>query len=347
MKINPVRLVLLLTISLSGLTLQQCKKNDISKSAKAEVANSLSAKSFDETSISAPYVIRTLAHFNNVDINFSRVCTGPAGYVYASAYSPKTSGVIYKISSKGVVSKFAKLGTGQFFTGVKAMDNGDIYYTSSEYEGLKVFKLTQLGVKSEIRYTLPYLISDLAVAPDGTVYISSAAYHCIMKITPDGVSSVLAGQPNQEGFVNGSGQNARFAFPSTIKYASEGYLVVEDGPYNRLRKISLNGQVSTIYTLSGPYRDYHIDDFSIVKRKSDLTVSPFENLILSTSLSKFIKPSQYNINEISHLSYDGKLTTILKDSTKAVQYGMTLTSGKGIIYYYEYYNNRFRTISRQ
>src|SRR5687767_13042400 len=85
----------------------------------------------------------------------------------------------------------------------------------------------------------------IAVAADGTVYLSDAGEsNRIRKITREGVVTTLAG--GSEGFADGVGPAARFHTPSGIALDANGNLYVADTGNNRIRKVTPEGQVSTV-----------------------------------------------------------------------------------------------------
>ena len=75
--------------------------------------------------------------------------------------------------------------------------------------------------------------------------------HKIYKVTSGGVVSLFAGG-DVSGYVDANGSNARFSFPATGDYGGEmvadsnGNLYVADTLNNRIRKITPNGDVSTL-----------------------------------------------------------------------------------------------------
>ena len=85
----------------------------------------------------------------------------------------------------------------------------------------------------------------IAVAADGTVYVADAGENNrIRKITLDGTVSTLAG--GSEGFSDGTAAGASFNTPSGLALNKDGVLFVADTGNNRIRKITAEGQVSTI-----------------------------------------------------------------------------------------------------
>jgi hypothetical protein len=87
----------------------------------------------------------------------------------------------------------------------------------------------------------------VAVAPDGTIYVSDTNNHRIRRIH-GGVVSTLAGgmdPRSADGFADGPGDAARFADPMGIAIEPNGNLLVADSSNMRLREVSPGGSVST------------------------------------------------------------------------------------------------------
>ena len=74
--------------------------------------------------------------------------------------------------------------------------------------------------------------AELALAPNGTLYIADAAHHTIRRLTPDGRVSTIAGLVGADGAVDGANGLARFFNPYGLAIAARGHLVVAD-TYNQ------------------------------------------------------------------------------------------------------------------
>ena len=119
------------------------------------------------------------------------------------------------------------------------------------------------GVGEAARFRFP---ADIAVSPGGDLYVADSGNHCIRKIRPDGTVSTLAGNLGSgndistdygAGYVvvprqlDGVGNAARFNSPSGIAYAALGYLYVSDTGNHIIRRVDLNGTVTTLAGKAG------------------------------------------------------------------------------------------------
>jgi sugar lactone lactonase YvrE len=85
----------------------------------------------------------------------------------------------------------------------------------------------------------------VAVDREGNVYLSDAGEsNRVRKISPEGLVSTLAG--GREGFADGAGGAAAFHTPSAVALDGEGNLYVADTGNHRVRKVSKEGQVTTV-----------------------------------------------------------------------------------------------------
>ncbi len=105
------------------------------------------------------------------------------------------------------------------------------------------------GVRDDVdahtsRFTDPF---GIAVDEQGNLYVADAgASNRIRKLTPQGgaVSTFAGGAA--EGFAEGAGTQAAFNTPSAIAFDGAGNLYVADTGNHRVRKVTPEGQVSTL-----------------------------------------------------------------------------------------------------
>lgn len=85
----------------------------------------------------------------------------------------------------------------------------------------------------------------LAVAANGTLYVTEPYAYRIRKVSPSGqVSTFAGGLTDQPGRADGLGKQAQFMGPKDLAIAPSGDLYVAD--FDAVRKVSPTGQVSTL-----------------------------------------------------------------------------------------------------
>jgi len=120
------------------------------------------------------------------------------------------------------------------------------------------------GVGSAARFNFP---ADIAVAPGGVLYVADSGNHCIRAIAANGAVTTLAGDLGSADDVNlsygaitsvpaqldGRGTTARFNGPSGIAYAPAGHLYVSDTGNQIIRRVNLDGAVTTVAGKAGSW----------------------------------------------------------------------------------------------
>jgi hypothetical protein len=85
----------------------------------------------------------------------------------------------------------------------------------------------------------------IAVLPDGRIAATDYVHHVIQLVDPKtGAVTPLAGTWDQKGYADGAGAVAKFSMPYGIAVVN-GALIVADFENHRLRKVGLDGTVST------------------------------------------------------------------------------------------------------
>ena len=87
----------------------------------------------------------------------------------------------------------------------------------------------------------------IALGPDGSIYFSEYANHCIRRVTPSGYITTVAGNGTQE--YGGDGHPATEAelnTPYGIAVAPDGTLYIADSENHRIRQVTPNGIITTI-----------------------------------------------------------------------------------------------------
>jgi DNA-binding beta-propeller fold protein YncE len=166
------------------------------------------------------------------------------GRLYATNTSAST---IDLVNSQGISSPFGPSGnTGNW--GIAVDSKGNVFVGSVD----RVLKITPLGLVSVYAASgvtsstdIPVArasfnhIKGIAIDQNNNLYITDSGHNKIKLITPDGVTSTLAGT-GVAGFADGSGDNALFSNPTGIAVSSDGtVLYVADSDNNRIRKITI------------------------------------------------------------------------------------------------------------
>lgn len=174
---------------------------------------------------------------------------------------------IRRVTSAGVVSLLAGDGTGNGYngTGVGAAFNaprglalsaaGELLVADSGNFALRKITLPGAVVSTVVNtgngFDQP---TGLAAAADGTVFVSDAGLNNLIKISPAGVFSLLAGSGfGVEGAANGMGSNALFASPQALALGANGDLYVADTFNSTLRRVTPSGVVTTPAGLAGEF----------------------------------------------------------------------------------------------
>ncbi len=87
----------------------------------------------------------------------------------------------------------------------------------------------------------------MTMGPDGALYIADEANDVIAKVTQDGQLYLVAGIPGKTGYTgdHGIAANATFNNPWGLAFDNDGNLFVADSKNNAVRKIDVNGVVTT------------------------------------------------------------------------------------------------------
>ncbi|MBI4326541.1 MAG: hypothetical protein HY674_14940 [Chloroflexi bacterium] len=141
--------------------------------------------------------------------------------------------------------------------GVRAQSNYAEEYTFTTLVGAAPGAID--GPGSAARFHLPIrriwwsecFWSHMAVDGSGNVYVADSGNHTIRKITAAGEVSTLAGKAGESGTTDGTGSAARFNTPSGVAVDAVGNVYVADMGNNTIRKVTPNGEATTLAGLAG------------------------------------------------------------------------------------------------
>ena len=105
------------------------------------------------------------------------------------------------------------------------------------------------GPATQAQLSLP---EDVAIAPDGSVYVADWENQRIRRISPDGIITTAAGSGpigSSQGSFGGDGgpaTQARLNVPRGVAVAADGTLYIADWENHRIRKVSPTGIITTV-----------------------------------------------------------------------------------------------------
>jgi sugar lactone lactonase YvrE len=113
----------------------------------------------------------------------------------------------------------------------------------------------------------------VAVDGEGSIIIADGGNHSVRKITPDGTVTTLAGS-GRDGFADGAGAAAQFYAPHGVAVDGEGGIIIAEWGNRRVRKITPDGTVSTLFAGSCGFNGVAIDaDGCVVVCTAEHTVA--------------------------------------------------------------------------
>lgn len=93
-------------------------------------------------------------------------------------------------------------------------------------------------------------LAGIVVDPSGSVFVSERETHSILKITPNGATSVFAGTRGHSGSTDGRSSSALLSFPTGLTSDGAGNIYVADTGNSLIRKITPDGMVTSLCAVS-------------------------------------------------------------------------------------------------
>ena len=234
-------------------------------------ANGKTVSSLDDFNVTVPIYLPNVEVTTVPGRGAEDVAVDGEGSLYVTY---KDSYNIVKITPDGNLHTLWSSATGEIPYGIAVDAKGNVFATVLGSYILKIDaggKVSTLvgsaesgdvdGQGTSARFNFPF---GIALDKDGNLYVADYFNYKIRKITPDGIVSTLAG--STQGFKDGTGTNAQFRSPMDVAMDGEGNVYVTDG--NHIRKVTSDGQVSTVAGSSTPG---YLDGTTVNARFSDLS----------------------------------------------------------------------------
>ncbi|AMR32587.1 hypothetical protein A0256_14725 [Mucilaginibacter sp. PAMC 26640] len=291
--------------------LSNCKKDNplspLTEGKSISAANRLAA---NLPSVSSQYEVATIYKQTTP----ARICSDANGTLYfTSSYTHQ----VFSYTQAGVGKLLVTLpsdNTGLLGEGgLKAGSNGTVYGTLTRAN--KIYKIDRNKHLSYVPLSLSLNgPTDVAIGPDSSLYIADSQNRRIVKVSPAGIATVLAGQTGVSGTADGPAATARFNRIIAIKFAADGNLYILDNnssdPYDyngqKLRRVTVGGTVSTIFKLNEA--DTYIRDFGPAKRDKNFNETSQENFFIIKVKNPLATTDLYNM--VSHISSTGVETAL-------------------------------------
>ncbi len=132
-----------------------------------------------------------------------------------------------------------------------AVDSGGTLYVGDGFQSIR--RITSSGLVSTLVANSQDLVfpTGIVVEPSGDLVIADQSSSLILKVSPVGQVTTLAGMRSSFGYADGTGSAARFNQPWGIVREATGNYLVSDGGNNVIRRVTPAGVVTTVAGQAG------------------------------------------------------------------------------------------------
>ncbi len=179
---------------------------------------------------------------------------------------------------------------------------------------------------------------------DGNLIVADALNNLIRKVSKDGFVSTLAGN-GEQGRQDGKALASAFFYPSAIASDYKGNIYIADTHNNLIRKISSNGNVTTLLGINEKYEEYG-GRFPLLDYPSGIVVDKVGNIYIADSFHNKIRKLDINgvISVIAGNGNAGNEDGKGKSASFYIPEGLAFDS-KGNLFVADTFNNMIRKIS--
>jgi sugar lactone lactonase YvrE len=193
---------------------------------------------------------------------------------------------------------------------------------------------------------------EVAVGPDGSIYVADVLNHSIRRIQPDGTTTTIAGT-GLPGYKDGPAKQAQFNSPYGIAVDKSGVIYVADSLNRRIRKITPDGMVSTLAGAPEQRDGYFLPDVLDGPPTKARFAFPAG---IDVDADGNVYVADFDANRIRKVAPDGTVTTLAGSGIAGFADGPArearfngpsgvAVDKNGTVYVADFYNHLIRAIS--
>lgn len=219
-----------------------------------------------------------------------------------------------------------------------------LLFSTGYVEGRKVSPppalVSTLECKDETQSKVTF-VNPVGITIDSSGNLYIVDYNSVLKITPEGITTTLAGSPDGEsGSDDGTGVEARFTNPMGIATDKNGTIYVADAGNKLIRKITPDGVVTTLVCV-----DEQTGLETLLYELVGITVDKAENLYVTASQTiQKITPEGKTVTLAGEKDLRGSTDGIGTKARFCCPSGITIDSNENL-YVADTKNNTIRKIT--